>query len=348
MPVPSLLQLATATAIKHVKSLDDIGELPYRLVRPILMKVDNPEKLHAMELLSPHLIGEDQELWLDFIKRDIPEWDRIRHELPKESTQWYEIYCDLREDVQRALEADAEQMKMALDGIKSARTRLTPKIISGAQARASRSSRSIFRARPFSGFSGASAADKKKSAIFSAPRRNNALAVPTKNLSNRASQVRKAPRSLIEEHRQPSGAPAKSPLPLRRDQGAEGPIFSDRSRPMAPGNWQPPIPSGSLALAEREARLRAAKGQPPGSGGTRQPPGSSPLPSPSSSRPTGLKRSAGSPPPSRMASSSDTLLRASSQNGGPSTPAPTPVRPAMPVRKRPDSVFIQPKRRRVG
>ncbi|KAJ5920969.1 hypothetical protein N7466_009295 [Penicillium verhagenii] len=344
MPVPSLLQLATATAIKHVKSLDDIGELPYKLVRPILMKVDNPEKLHAMELLSPHLIGEDQELWIDFIKRDIPEWDRIRQELPKESTQWYEIYCDLREDVQRALEADAEQMKMALDGIKSARTRLTPKIISGAQARASRSSKSIFRPRPFSGFSGVSAADRKKSAIFSAPRRNNALAVPTKNLSNRASQVRKAPRSLIEEHRQPSGAPAKSPLPMRRDQGAEEPSVSDRSRPIVPGGWQPPIPS---ALAEREARLRAAKGQPPGSEGTRQPSSSRPLPPSSSSRPTALKRSAESPLPSRMASSSDSLPRASSQNNGPSTSAPAPARPVMPVRKRPDSVFIQPKRRRV-
>jgi elongin-A len=74
MPVPSLKHLATATAIKHVKSkwleswaempfyrifffpfnlicfylhlvLDDIGSLPYALARPVLLKVDNPEKL---------------------------------------------------------------------------------------------------------------------------------------------------------------------------------------------------------------------------------------------------------------------------------------------------------------
>ncbi|KAJ5628547.1 hypothetical protein N7490_010775 [Penicillium lividum] len=338
MPAPSLLQLAMATAIKHVKSLNDIGNLPYNLVRPILLKVDNPEKLHAMELLSPHLIDEDQELWLDFIKRDIPQWER--YELPEKTNQWYEIYCDLRTDVQRALDADAEKMKMALDGIKSERTRLTPKIISGPE-KGSRS-RSTFRHR-FSGMPGMSA-DKKKSTIFTAPRRNNVLAVPTKHLSTRASQVKKAPISLIEEHqhRQPTDQPAKLPLSSRRDQ-ERVPVAPGRSR-LQSSSSRPVHDTKSPALAEREARLRAiAAGKPPPSSeGTRK------LPTytrdANSSGSAGLKRSAVSPPPSAGLSSHVPLAR--SQTDGQTGVAPA-TRPAIPVRKRPDSIFIQPKRRRI-
>ncbi|KAJ5752170.1 hypothetical protein N7520_009087 [Penicillium odoratum] len=345
MPAPSLLQLAMATAIKHVKyqkanvgneALNDIGNLPYNLVRPILLKVDNPEKLHAMELLSPHLVDEDQELWLDFIKRDIPQWER--YELPEKTNQWYEIYCDLRTDVQRALDADAEKMKMALDGIKSERTRLTPKIISGPE-KGSRS-RSTFRHR-FSGMPGMSA-DKKKSTIFTAPRRNNVLAVPTKHLSTRASQVKKAPISLIEEHRQPTDQPAKSTVPSRRDQ-ERVPVAPGRSR-LQSSSSRPVHESKSPALAEREARLRAiAAGRPlPSSEGTRK------LPTytrdAASSGSAGLKRSAVSPPPSAGLSSHVPLAR--SQTDGQTGAAPA-TRPAIPVRKRPDSIFIQPKRRRI-
>ncbi|KAJ5805999.1 uncharacterized protein N7503_003601 [Penicillium pulvis] len=345
MPAPSLLQLAMATAVKHVKSLNDIGNLPYNLVRPILLKVDNPEKLHAMELLSPHLTEEDKELWLNFIRRDIPKWEQ--YDLPEKTHQWYEIYCDLREDVQRALDADAEKMKMALDGIKSERTRLTPKIIPGHKGRGSRISRSTFTRRPFSGIPSASV-DKKKSTIFSAPRRNNALAVPTKHLSTRASQVKKAPISLIEEHRQPTEQPVKQPVPnLRRDQDARGPVAP--ALPRRQNSYTPSRPvhdTKSPALAEREARLRAiasGKPLPSGSEGTKKIP--SYTRDATSSRPTGLKREAVSPPPGAR-HSSHSSHHGPSQTDGPASP-PASARPVMPVRKRPDSVFIQPKRRRV-
>lgn len=65
MPAPSLLHLATATAIRFVKGtddmnylilddpiltmcfsdLDDLGAMPYSLARPILLNIHNPEKL---------------------------------------------------------------------------------------------------------------------------------------------------------------------------------------------------------------------------------------------------------------------------------------------------------------
>lgn len=70
MPPPSLLQLCTATAIRNVKrmqrpistledlnrvltidaytELNDIGNIPYVLARPFLVKVESPEKLVSL------------------------------------------------------------------------------------------------------------------------------------------------------------------------------------------------------------------------------------------------------------------------------------------------------------
>ncbi|OQE20411.1 hypothetical protein PENSTE_c013G03043 [Penicillium steckii] len=362
MPAPSLRQLATATAIKHVKMLDDIGSLPYALVRPMLLKVDNPEKLHSMELLSPHLAEEDQELWLDFIKRDIPQWET--YDLPETSTQWYDIYCDLREEVQRSLDADAEKLKSAIDGIQSEKSRLQPKIISGPRGRSHRpSTRQVYASfdrkmggirptfnKPSSSDSsswsyhtpslprsefGSSTSKNPKKSIFAPQRRNNALAVPTKHLSTRASRVRQAPRSLIEEHRRPVDPPASTSASAR-------PQANGASRtPGTPVSSNPAFGPKSASLAEREARLQAiASGKPVPSGSSTDTnkPAASGEASPAK-RPI-RKRQATSPPPQVSSSTSQASPR------GPNVDSPAP-RPAI-IRKRPDSVFIQPKRKRIG
>ncbi|KAJ5140672.1 hypothetical protein N7448_004080 [Penicillium atrosanguineum] len=313
MPAPSLKHLATATAIKHVKVLNDIGSLPYALARPILLKVDNPEKLHTMELLSPHIASEDQEIWLEFIKRDIPQWDT--YDLPQRTTQWYEIYCDLREMVQRSLDADAEKMKMAIDGIQSERARLTPKIISGTRARRIGGIGPSFRQRVVN-------AQPRKSTIFTPQRRNTSLAMPTKHLKTKASQVRQAPRSLIEDHLVPVSAPkmdeAKAPVAQGDDKGS--------------------------SLAEREARLRAltsGKPMPHGAGEIRKVPVTSREVGSPAKKPI-PKRQATSPHPT---SSYSPQLSATGDSASDSTSTNAP-RPAV-VRKRQDDIFIRPKRKRV-
>ncbi|KAJ6172462.1 hypothetical protein N7470_001529 [Penicillium chermesinum] len=237
-----------------------------------------------MELLSPHIAEEDKEVWMELIKRDIPQWDR--YELPEQTNKWYEVYCDLREDVQRSLDADAAEMKRAIDGIKSERARLTPKIISGPRMKPNFRQRLNYDRRMggTSSFSRDSRSDfSKKKSIFAPQRRNNALAVPTKHLSNRASQIKQAPRGLIEEHRRPAEQPAAT---RRSEQSARLP-------------HPPSLGAKSSSLAEREARLRAiAAGKPP-------PPQSSPdgrkVPAPATSgdppiKKIPLKRSAASPP----------------------------------------------------
>ncbi|KAF3392650.1 hypothetical protein F1880_008580 [Penicillium rolfsii] len=370
MPAPSLKHLATTTAIKHVKLLTDIGNLPYNLVRPILMKVDNPEKLHSMELLSPQLAEEDQEIWLELIKRDIPRWNT--YDLPENTNRWYEVYCDLQAEVQRELEADAAKMKMAIDGIKSERAQLQPKVVSQLPrgARPSRP-RVASRCLYISQSGGLTTPEaKKKAAIFAPQRRNNALAVPTKHLSTRATQIKKAPRSLIEEHRRPVEqaairrenhliAPGRGPLPGR----AASTSAAASVRPVSDLRV-------SSSLAEREARLKAIQsGRPLPSKPNASSSSSSssaaaaatdniynshgsPISAKEASSPVKRaipKRRATSPPPQILPPSPSKPSNFDGPSAGRAAEAgPEPVaRPAV-VRKRTEvDIFLRPKKRRV-
>ncbi|KAJ5964715.1 RNA polymerase II transcription factor SIII subunit A [Penicillium vulpinum] len=245
MPAPSLLHLATATAIRFVKDLDDLGAMPYLLARPILLNIHNPEKLHAMELASPHLAEEDEELWLELIKRDIPDWEK--YQLPESTNNWYGVYCDLRDQVQRSLDADAERMKMAIDGISAKRALLTPKLIpEGKGLRMAGSRPSSVRQRHAT-YDRRLVGHDKKPSIFQPQKRNTALTMPTKSLTNRASQVKRAPIGLVEEHRRPAEQPAPQPAPKPQSL----PPRISRRPGMLPSSLQHPM------LAKNEARLRA-------------------------------------------------------------------------------------------
>ncbi|KAI9036407.1 RNA polymerase II transcription factor SIII subunit A [Aspergillus affinis] len=358
MPAPSLRQLCTATAIRNVKYLSDIGNIPYNLARPFLVKIESPERLRLIESQSPHIIDDDGELWYEFIKRDIPKWDQ--YELPESLSECsYDLYCDLREQVQRAVDEDARNLKMALDGISSERAKHSAKLVERrhrekptARQRYASHDRKMGGIGPV--FSGTSISPfarpprpegKKKNSIFTATKRNSVLAVPTKQLNNRASQVRQAPRSLIEEHR-PEAAP-----PVARRKAPATPALR------APGRSGPHgTPAASLAvppaLQEKEARLRAIASEHRSTSHT------SGLTPPkaetesSSTRTRAALPSTSRPPPSNdsgPASRSPTKPGDAARTA-PSQPKTSPEqlpRPA-PVRKRPPpSVFVQPKRRKL-
>lgn len=181
---------------------------------------------------------------MDFIKRDIPRWET--YHLPEKSNDWYNIYRDLREQTDRSLDADAEMMKKAIDGINNKRALLTPQIIPQnkshrmAHAKPTSKQRHAAYDRKMGGIETgytmprSDAFGKKKNNIFAPQKRNTALTVPTKALNNRASQVQRAPRALIEEHQE-----SRRPKPT----------------PTAPKPAALP-PS----LAQNEAKLRALTG----------------------------------------------------------------------------------------
>ncbi|KAL3457492.1 RNA polymerase II transcription factor SIII subunit A-domain-containing protein [Aspergillus heterothallicus] len=380
MPAPTLRHLCTATAIRNVKYLNDIGNIPYDLARPFLLKIESPEKLRSLELQSPHLMRDDVELWLEFIKRDIPRSDEI--ELPEQPDCWYDVYCELRQQVQREVDEDAERLKMALDGISSERAKHSailvdrrslhlPRERPTAKQRYASFDRKmggiapVFSSKNRSGSSSdpqgspiwsfgrpSAPRESKKKNIFTATKRNPALAVPTKQLNNRATQIRQAPRSLIEEHRRPpEPAIAKRPaLRVPGRSGLQGGSNAGRSQS------SPVVVNASLQA--REARLRALTS---GRASASTSPSRRPPPQVSSSVRSGLSSSSSStrPSPVSIASTSRSQPRTAppasfeesrASESGPSTD-PEASRASPPramIRKRPTpNVFIQPKKKKV-
>ncbi|OQD89311.1 hypothetical protein PENSOL_c064G11570 [Penicillium solitum] len=343
MPAPSLLHLATATAIRFVKDLDDLGAMPYSLARPILLNIHNPEKLHAMELASPHLAEEDEEMWLELIKRDIPEWEK--YQLPEHTNNWYGVYCDLRDQVQRSLDADAEKLKMAIDGISAKRALLTPKLIPESKGLRMAGSRPSVRQRHTT-YDRRTGMVEKKPSIFQPQKRNTALTMPTKSLNNRASQVKRAPIGLVEEHRRP----AEQSVPQPASKAQPLPPRISRRPGMPPPSLQQPM------LAKNEARLRAltstASATPPGGASSSDAPGVKKSPAVASG--PKLKRRATSPPHGAekpSSSSSSSLPNPPTSSLPPARPpssGPPPPRPGV-IRRRPaPSIFMPAKRRHLS
>ncbi|OJJ58870.1 hypothetical protein ASPSYDRAFT_152066 [Aspergillus sydowii CBS 593.65] len=344
MPAPTLRQLCTATAIRNVKYLNDIGNVPYTLARPFLLKIESPEKLRSLELQSPHIMRDDVELWMEFIKRDIPKWDE--YQLPDQPDCWYDVYCELREEIQRAVDEDAEKLKMALDGISSERAKHSTQFVPD------RRTVRLPRDRPTAKQRYASYDRKmgvprsqtpKKNNIFAATKRNSALAVPTKQLSNRATQVRQAPRSLIEEHRRPA-EPTVARKPTLRAPGRSG--LQDTSSTQSQSS-----PALSTSLQERESRLRAiTTGRASTSSQSR-----SPLQASSPGRSTSARHLSGSQPTSskpqpRMPSSTNVEGHKQPKSGTNTDSDEPKMSPARaPVRKRPaPNLFIQPKKKKMN
>ncbi|KAL9128028.1 MAG: hypothetical protein Q9175_007615 [Cornicularia normoerica] len=70
-----------------------------------------------IELASPQICGQDGEIWLEFIKRDVPNWNRKPYE-PENPKKWYKAYKKLVVDSQKEVENDAADLKATLDRIK--------------------------------------------------------------------------------------------------------------------------------------------------------------------------------------------------------------------------------------
>jgi elongin-A len=115
MPVDSLVNLSLRACCKIHKQIKDIGPvLPYNVARPFLLKLDNPEQLHALEIQSPQIIGHDAEIWLAMIKRDIPNWEARRHK-PNDPKDWWKVYRKLKRDSALEMDAGADMLKAALN-----------------------------------------------------------------------------------------------------------------------------------------------------------------------------------------------------------------------------------------
>jgi hypothetical protein len=75
---PRLVDLCIATARRNVQFIDDVGNLlPLKIVLPIVKAVERPDQLALLEKNRPGLADETHEMWFNFIKRDVPGWEKM-------------------------------------------------------------------------------------------------------------------------------------------------------------------------------------------------------------------------------------------------------------------------------
>ncbi|KAL8692696.1 MAG: hypothetical protein Q9218_002317 [Villophora microphyllina] len=275
MPAPSLTQLVRRTLIKHITLLTDIGGIPYDIIRPVLLKLENPQQLKILEDASPQLCGADEEIWISFIKRDIPDWEK-KILYPKNPKSWWKVYRKLLGDHEKEVEDLAAEMKAKFSRIKVEKDqhqiqrlegiRKIPKLDGMEFAHAAEYNRVKKRpkdTRPTSTVLSFRAGSKTKTltgkGVMAKAQREakemshftgrNVLTIPTHKLKDAASQVLVAPRHRVEELRQ-------KPKPL--DPTVPKPaMFVPPARRVERNVVQSKAPPGMMTTEERERRLRA-------------------------------------------------------------------------------------------
>lgn len=116
MAPPSLLSMAQRSCIRNIAGLQDVGDVAYELIRPVLKRIDNPQQLRNIEIASPQIADADAELWRAFIARDIPNWEEKIME-PKNPRSWWKVYRKLIREERRAKEEQEEQLMATMMGL---------------------------------------------------------------------------------------------------------------------------------------------------------------------------------------------------------------------------------------
>ncbi|KAI4673762.1 uncharacterized protein J4E84_010993 [Alternaria hordeiaustralica] len=205
MPVASLFELARQRLIKNIDMLRDVGDLPYSFLQPVLRFIQSPDQLLELEANCPQLLGETGEIWLRFIKRDIPNWETKPHE-PRDPRNWSKVYRKLKKDAELEIEADKEALKQQMQALQKDRGQNKTLIVEtrfGYGAGASK----MFTGRTTSSWgqpsgapskTGKAAFDKLKRGMFDHGReRPKASQIPAHLLAQRKTNVRQAPARMV-------------------------------------------------------------------------------------------------------------------------------------------------------
>ena len=116
----SLLFLAQRACIRNVTSIDSIGDLPFKVAEPILREIQQPKQQRKIEINSPHIIGETSDLWIKFIKRDVPTQPDF-NQAPEDPDDWFDLYEILLSEHLEKEKVANQWLKDKLGGIKAQR-----------------------------------------------------------------------------------------------------------------------------------------------------------------------------------------------------------------------------------
>ncbi|KAI5846763.1 RNA polymerase II transcription factor SIII subunit A-domain-containing protein, partial [Tricharina praecox] len=123
----SLYTYAKNVLIKYINTIEDVGDIPYHILEPVLKKISSPHQLKKLEANSPQIAGEDEDLWKKFIARDFG-LDAVDKWVPKNPSSWSKVYDKHQKEASAAQERAAQLLKAQFEGLNSSkesgRTRL--------------------------------------------------------------------------------------------------------------------------------------------------------------------------------------------------------------------------------
>lgn len=204
MPVLSLFELARQRLIKNIDLLNDIGDIPFTFLEPVLRHIQNPDQLQELEENCTQIQGETGEIWLKYIKRDIPDWDKKPHQ-PRDPRNWNKVYRKLKKDAEREKHEQEDALKQQMRALQQDRAQNKTLIVDSKVGYGARSSR-VFAFGSSSGWGGSGAPkqtgkvalDKLKRGMFDYKReRPKAAQMPTHLLAQRKALVRAAPARMV-------------------------------------------------------------------------------------------------------------------------------------------------------
>ncbi|KAL8715983.1 MAG: hypothetical protein Q9220_000650 [cf. Caloplaca sp. 1 TL-2023] len=273
----SLKRLALEVIIRNISQLTDIGDVPYEIIRPVLLKIENPTQLQHLSEACPQLYGPDEELWKAFIKRDIPKWEK-KILYPKNPKSWWKVYRKLQREHEAEVKEDTAKLEAAFNGIKTEKGRHQSRVMEGVPhipkldgmqyahaAEYNRIKKPLKDTRPTSAVLSFRSGSKTKvltgKGVMAKARReaielnrfktSHKLSTPMHQLNTFATPVRKAPPGLIDDFRR-----AAVPQPVDPTIPKPAIFVPPKSRFT---RREMPETAGVMSAEERERRLRAAK-----------------------------------------------------------------------------------------
>lgn len=130
MPADTLYEMTKRQLIRNIHMLEDIGDLPYAFLAPVLRQIKNPDQLDNLEKNCPQILGETGEIWMKFIKRDIPDYEKQAHK-PRDEKNWSKVYRKLKRDAEKEEEAQKEALKQQMQALQQNRQGHQTTIIEG-------------------------------------------------------------------------------------------------------------------------------------------------------------------------------------------------------------------------
>ncbi|THV69390.1 hypothetical protein D6C92_03411 [Aureobasidium pullulans] len=260
-----LLDMAQRACIRHVMDLQDVGELSYKVIRPVLKSVTNPAQLRQIEEASPHIAEDDAELWEAFIRRDISKAEsRLKTTRPRNPSSWWKVYRKLKREDETETKAAEEKLKAALNRHKvdkgSKQTNIVRAVIPSGEKRTGWSAGP--KEKPF----GAQALKNAKTAADTitilkrqtAQRqagRSVAQSTPMHQLQQMRGKVAQAPAHMIRQYAQRPG-PSR-PAPIAPQPQAYRPVFASKPQTQADRALVTALNQNKQEQEARERRLLA-------------------------------------------------------------------------------------------